>query len=264
MTKPSCEDTFVVRCRDLKNHYFSLILGPYSRVSQCRPGQFVHVKLPSTDVFFRRAFSVAAVEPSGNTIEIIFKVLGRGTRLMGRLRPGDVINLLGPLGVPFKPPRRDEVSVLVGGGVGFPPLLLLASSLIEKGYDPKSIHFFYGGRAATDILERSRIKRLGVRFRPVTEDGSYGQRGLVTDPLSALLRNPPPGRLRMYACGPEPMLKAVNSLALAFGVRGQLSLEAPMPCGTGICLGCVVPLTAGGNARVCCDGPVFDIGVVDL
>lgn len=264
MTKPTCEDTFVIKKRNLRNAYYSLIFEPYSRASDCKPGQFVHIRLPGGDVFFRRAFSVAHASAINKQIEIIFKVLGRGTTIMAGLRPGDQVNLLGPLGVPFRMPKKNETTLMVAGGIGMPPLLFLAYEMIRRGFTPKQIVFFYGGGSSPDIVERSRIKKLGVNFRAVTEDGSLGDPGLVTQQVEKYLIAESTNKLRIFACGPEGMLKVTNELGLKYGVPGQISLEAPMPCGIGVCLGCVVELSRGGYARVCCDGPVFDIGEVAL
>ncbi|HOP06542.1 MAG TPA: dihydroorotate dehydrogenase electron transfer subunit [candidate division Zixibacteria bacterium] len=264
MTKPSCECAQIRSKRNLKNDYYSFHLGPFSRAAQCRPGQFLHLKLPGSDVLFRRAFSVASIEPDRREIEVIFKVCGRGTKLMSRMHPGDPIDILGPLGNAFKLPRKSETAVMVAGGVGFPPLLNLAATMVANGFDPSRIVFCYGGRSAGDIIERTRIRKLGIEFHPVTEDGSLGEKGLVTAPVRRLLEANRGARFRLYGCGPEGMLKAVNALGLELKTPGQISLEAPMPCGIGVCLGCVVPLTAGGHARVCCDGPVFEIGEVAL
>ncbi len=264
MTKSLAEIVRVTKRRNLKNDYYNFTLGEYSRAAKCRPGQFFHVRLPGTDLLFRRAFSVAAVSLDRDEVEIIFKAVGRGTKIMAAMRNGEELDLLGPLGKPFKPPKRNERVVMVAGGVGFPPLLYLAASLIERGHAPERIDFCYGGRSAPDIIERGRIKNLGVNFAPVTEDGSYGETGLVTAPVERLLEASGNEGVRMYACGPMGMLKAVNDLGVRRGVPGQVSLEAPMPCGIGVCLGCVVPLVAGGHARVCREGPVFEIGEVAL
>jgi dihydroorotate dehydrogenase electron transfer subunit len=209
--------------------------------------------------------SVASVSGQANEIEIILKVLGRGTKMMSGLKKGDPVNILGPLGVPFKFPRRNQTVIMVAGGVGFPPLLYLATEMIARGHDPALIEFFYGGRSAGDIVEKTRIRKLGVKLRPVTEDGSLGSRGLVTQAVKEFITSrKETAKPVMYGCGPEGMLKATDDLGRKYGVGGQLSLEAPMPCGIGICLGCVVNLREGGHARVCCDGPVFDIGEVIL
>ena len=264
MTKPSCEDTTVLKKRYLKNNYFSLTFAPYSRSSECKPGSFIHVKLPSTDVHFRRAMSVASVDGKSGKLEIIFKVFGRGTTLLSRLRAGDPVNILGPLGGVFRPPKPGERVIIVAGGVGFPPLMYLTEQLVTSGHDPKHIHFFYGGRSGDDIIERSRIRKLGTHFHPATDDGSYGRRGFVTEHVETFLQDNSDENLQIYACGPEGMLREVDRLGRQYGVPGQISLEAPMPCGIGVCLGCVVPLTKGGYARVCVDGPVFNIGEVNL
>lgn len=264
MNRLTPERVPVVSLRHLSRDYYSLKLGPWRRVTQCRPGQFVHVGLLQCDVYFRRAMSIAAVDTSRSELEIIFKVFGKGTRALARHHRGDVVDLIGPLGVPFQPPRKKETCVMVGGGVGFPPLYFLACRLIELGFNPKAIDFFYGGRTSEEIVERSRIRRLGVRFHPVTDDGSFGVMGLVTEAVEDYLAEHALRSPKIYACGPGPMLKAADDLALRLGIPGQVSLEAPMPCGFGVCLGCVVPLRAGGHARVCCEGPVFDIGEVLL
>jgi dihydroorotate dehydrogenase electron transfer subunit len=262
MTRPACEDTFLIKKRNLKNGYFSAVFKTYSRVDKCRPGQFVHIHLPTCEVYFRRAMSIAGVSVKKQQIEIIFKVVGRGTTYLGGLRVNDRVNMLGPLGTPFKFPRKNETAIIVAGGVGFPPLMYLVTEMVKKGYDPKKIEFFYGGRSAPDLIERTRIKKLGVKFHPVTEDGSIGTKGLVAGPVERHINENSDKPMRIYGCGPDGMLKATNDLGVRLGIPGQLSLEAPMPCGIGICLGCVVPLVKGGHARVCVDGPVFEIGEV--
>lgn len=264
MSKIASEQVSVVRLKHLSCDYYSLRLGPWSRLSRCRPGQFIHLGLPDTDIYFRRAMSIAAVHPDNAELELIFKVFGRGTTRMTKLRKGDQVNVLGPLGVPFKLPRQNETLLMIGGGVGFPPLYYLSKVLVEKGHDPAKIKFFYGGRSSGEIVERKRIRDLGVEFHPVTDDGSFGVKGIVTSAVEAYLSVSNLTRTRIYSCGPEPMLRAVDKLGLDHGIPGQVSLEAPMPCGIGICLGCIVPLRAGGNARVCAEGPVFEIGEVLL
>ena len=264
MIRPSCEAATLLRHRDLKNNYFSLTFGPYSRVKECRPGSFIHVHLPHTDVYFRRAMSVAAIDAKTREIEIIFKVFGRGTTLLSKFAKDAKIDILGPLGVPFALPKKNERIVMVAGGVGFPPLMFLATDLVTRGYDPKQIEFFYGGRSDGDIVERSRIKKLGVNFHISTDDGSLGDKGVVTRSVEAFIQKHGNEKLRLYGCGPEAMLKATDQLGLKYRIPGQISLEAPMPCGIGVCLGCVVKTTTGEYVRVCVEGPVFNIGEVAL
>jgi dihydroorotate dehydrogenase electron transfer subunit len=264
MKKYAPERVPITAKRHLSNDYYSLRMGPCSGVKRCRPGQFVHLGLPGCDVFFRRAMSIATADPDSGEIEIIFKVFGRGTARLAMMKKGDELDVLGPLGTAFTRPRKREVSLLVGGGVGFPPLYFMAQHLVAQGHDPKSIEFFYGGRTSGEIVERTRIRRLGVHFHSATDDGSYGTKGLITDALLAFLAEQPKRKYRLYSCGPEPMLKAVDDLGRSLGIPGQLSLEAPMPCGFGVCLGCIVALREGGYARVCTEGPVFKIGEVEL
>ncbi len=264
MNHPSCEETVVVKKRDLHHGYYSMLLGPYSRAGECRPGSFLHLRLPSTNLLFRRAMSVANVDPPRRLVEIIFRVLGRGTAALALLGRGDRIDLLGPLGIPFAMPKRDEHVIMVAGGVGFPPLLFLTKAILSRKHDAQRIDFFYGGKTEGDLVERARIKKLGVNFHATTDDGSLGTRGYITGPAEQFIKSQSGKKLRMYACGPEAMLKAANDLGLCYKIAGQVSLEAPMPCGIGVCLGCVVPLTVGGYARVCCEGPVFNIGEVRL
>lgn len=262
MTKVTCEDTFIIKKRDLKNDYFSLVFAPFSQSAKVRPGQFVHLRLPATDVYFRRAFSVASIFPKKKEVEIIFKVFGRGTGILGKLDKGDHVDMMGPLGKSFVFPEKSEKVIMVAGGVGFPPLMFLAEELVNHGYNPRSIEFFYGGRHSRDLVERNRIKKLGVNLHPVTDDGSLGDKGLVTIPVEKFIKKHSDSNLRMFGCGPMRMLKAVDELGLKYGVPGQMALEAIMPCGVGICLSCVVALKHGGYDRVCVDGPIFDIGVV--
>lgn len=264
MTAISHEDCLVTKHRQLDSSYHSLIFGSFAGAAKCRPGHFIHVRLPHSNIYFRRAMSVASVDCENSEIEIIFKVFGRGTRILSTYREADRVDILGPLGVPFEMPNRSETTIIIAGGIGFPPLFYLATQMMNQGYNPGSIEFFYGGRSAADILERCRIEKLGVNFHPVTDDGTTGCKGLVTEAVEAYLDDRPGENHRLYACGPEAMLKAADALARRYDMPGQLSLEAPMPCGIGICLGCVVPLAAGGHARVCCEGPVFNVGEVIL
>lgn len=264
MSKIVSEDAVIIRRRDLHNNYFSLTFGPLKSIASCRPGKFVHVKLPTSDIYFRRAMSIASVNVEAREMEIIFKVFGRGTTRLAAFRTGDHLGVLGPLGAGFSLPRKGERVVCVAGGIGFPPLLYLASSLVAGGHDPRRIEFFYGGRSAPDVIERPRIKKLGVHFHAVTEDGSVGRTGMVTKYVRELIEQNPHDRFVLYGCGPDGMLRATNQIGLELQVPGELALEAPMPCGIGVCLGCVVPLVKGGYARVCADGPVFKIGEVAL
>ncbi len=250
---------------DRQRQYFRLIVENFSAARKIVPGQFVHIKITSgLDPYFRRAFSIAGYDQKTGQLEIIYKLIGVGTTLMSRMIKGALIDIIGPLGNQFSPPDRRHKAVMIAGGVGLPPLLFWAKRLIENGFDKNNIFFFYGGRSKTDLLERSSIKSLGVNFIPTTDDGSFGYHGLVTEAMTQRLDEIPAKSSTWYGCGPEPMLAAIQKMALEQGYRGELSLEAPMPCGVGVCLGCIKPLQNNPKKyiRVCHDGPVFAIGEV--
>ena len=223
-----------------------------------RPGQFVHV-LAGQDRSFplRRPFSIHRVD--GGAVEIVFDVVGAGTRALAGLRPHDVVDVLGPLGRPFTPPEEPEGCVLVGGGYGTAPLFFLAGELRARRC---RVDVVIGAATSARLLDAIEARRLGHSLTVTTDDGSAGRRGLVTDPLPDLLARAGTGRV--YACGPMPMLAAVSRVAAAAGVPCQVAVEEQMACGTGICFSCVLPVGPGGSsgatrmARSCLEGPVFD------
>jgi dihydroorotate dehydrogenase electron transfer subunit len=260
------------RCEVLERRrtgaYQALTLVARGIAEHARPGQFVHL-LASDDRSFplRRPFSVHRVERPGaalGTIEVVFDVVGAGTRALARLRPHDVVDALGPLGRPFDPPETPAGCLLVGGGYGTAPLFFLATELRARRC---RVDFLMGAATAGRLLDAMEAKRLGHSLTVTTDDGSAGRRGLVTDPLADLLASTGAGRI--YACGPMPMLAAVSRLAAAAGVPCQVAVEEQMACGTGICFSCVLPVGGGDGspgatrmARSCLEGPVFDGTVI--
>ncbi len=261
MSKIVVEKSEVIKNKELGRGFHVLTISPFSKLNGIGPGQFVHIRIPDSDIFFRRAFSIYDTEPANNSFDIIFKVFGRGTRLMSRMTEGDAVDILGPLGNSFSFPAKTETAILAGGGIGMPPMYLLAKRLIEKNYDKERILFFYGGNTRDDLIDLARIRRLGVNIKPSTLDGSVGFKGLITSAIEHELPEIK-GKKRIYACGPGGMLEAIDALGRRENIPGQVSLEAPMPCGVGICLGCILPLRDGGYTRVCREGPVYEIGEV--
>lgn len=247
--------------------YYSLKVSGFKTARTVYPGSFVHVKVTeAVDPLFRRAFSVADFDPGPGELEIIYKVVGRGTSLLAQMSKGDHLDLIGPLGNRFKFGSKSKTAVIVAGGVGFPPLYFLAKHLVNKGHDPDRILFFYGGRSKSDLIEASRIRRLGVKFIPCTDDGSYGFHGFVTQAVSNHLSQLDGNRTFVYGCGPEPMLAVLQEMVTRRGFFGEISLEAPMPCGVGVCLGCIKPTREDPRkyVRVCYDGPVFRMGEIEI
>jgi len=234
--------------------YFHLVLRAPRIAPQVQAGQFVHVRvLPLKEALLRRPFSVFQV--TSDTLSLLYKTVGQGTEALARMRPGEELSLIGPLGHGFTVPRPDaETPLLVAGGYGMAALYLLAERSPQKGL------VFVGGRRRVDILCETEFLALGWEVRVTTEDGSHGEKGLVTQPLIAELRRSTAGR-KLFACGPTSMLQAVGQIAADFHVPAELSMDEHMCCGVGVCLTCVIPVRTGEGweyQRSCTEGPVFD------
>jgi len=189
----------------------------------------------------------------GKRPSMLVKVVGEGTRRLASSEPGDLFSILAPLGRPWSDCPVDRVPVLVAGGVGICPLLFLARKLVSQGLRPIAL---YGGRCAVDLALEDEIREVSD-LRVTTQDGSAGDRGLVTDLLPALLEQTA-GRAKVYACGPEAMMARVVEIARRSGVPCEVSLETVMGCGYGVCLGCAVPRVDGGFLYACTDGACVD------
>jgi dihydroorotate dehydrogenase electron transfer subunit len=228
------------------------------------PGQFVMLKTTrGTDPMLRRPFSVFEVlrDDLGTVraISILNKRAGRTTGLLYDLDAGDTVDCLGPLGLPFNPPASGA-AWMVAGGVGLAPFATLAEALVALAV-PTTL--FYGARTGEELYYLEFFDRLGVDLVLSTEDGSVGMKGRVTGPLEASLQAlDRPALTTIYACGPEPMLAAVATLASRYGQPSEVSMERTMGCGLGGCYSCVVPVKhADGQTRYvrsCIGGPVFD------
>ncbi len=254
----------IVSHHSIAPSYFRLRLNSKHIAHRAQPGQFVHI-LPRADrvhdPLLRRAFSVFSVHK--DTFEILYKTIGKGTDQMSSWQTGKSVDLIGPLGKPFQLPdglnSPDDISLLVGGGVGVPPLAMLASRIRHS-----EIFALIGARSANDVLCVEEFTGCGAQIDIATEDGSLGSKGLITALLNKHLEEASSRRVncRVYSCGPLPMLRAVAELCLQKNVPCQVSLEENMPCGVGICNGCVVPVNGAGDdyglyRRVCVDGPVM-------
>lgn len=234
--------------------YYRLVVCAPEIAPLVQPGQFAHVRiLPMRDALLRRPLSIFQVE--GDTFSILYKAVGKGTEVLSRMRPGDELNVLGPLGHGFTiPSPGGETPLLVAGGYGMAAMYLLAQRSPQKGI------VFVGGRRRVDILCEQEFRALGWELRVTTEDGSHGEKGLVTQPLQAELKRNSTGR-KLLACGPTTMLKAVGRIAEEFNVPAELSMDEHMCCGVGVCLTCVIPVKSPDGweyQRTCTEGPVFD------
>jgi dihydroorotate dehydrogenase electron transfer subunit len=245
--------------------YFSMTVVAPGIAEQTRPGQFVAISIGGADssMLLRRAFSIYSVRNTGvygGTVEFIFSVSGKGTAWLAKQRPYDPIDIVGPLGRPFSLPKDPANCVLVGGGYGSAPLFMLAEALRARGC---RIDIVLGASTGDRLFGALDAKRMAATVAFTTDDGSYGETGRVSDVLPEVIDRVQADAV--YACGPMPMLEAVQRVAgAAYGGAGiptQLAVEESMACGVGVCMTCVLPVIgADGQTRMlrsCVDGPVF-------
>lgn len=228
-----------------KDVYEMVLTGDISEIT--RPGQFVNIKLDG--MYLRRPISVCDWDSEKGELTIIYKVVGHGTEYMAKLGKGAVLDVLTGLGNGFDTAKSGEAPVVIGGGVGVPPMYGLAKRLIAEG---KKVTAILGFNTAAEIFYEDAFKALGCETIVTTVDGSYGVKGFVTAALAECETS------YFYTCGPAPMLKAVYD---ASKTDGQLSFEERMGCGFGACMGCSCK-TKYGSLRICKDGPVLDKEVV--
>ncbi len=206
------------------------------------PGQFINIQLQG--LYLRRPISVCDVSKADNTVTIIYKVVGRGTEQMENMQAGEKLDILTGLGNGYDISVAGDTPLLVGGGVGVPPMYMLAKELIAAG---KQVTVVLGFNTASEVFYEDEFAALGAKVYVTTVDGSKGIKGFVTDALKDV------DYTYFYTCGPEPMLKALYN---ATTTSGQFSFEERMGCGFGACMGCSCK-TLYGNKRICKDGPVL-------
>ncbi|MDR0536784.1 MAG: dihydroorotate dehydrogenase electron transfer subunit [Tannerellaceae bacterium] len=243
----------VIEKNSFEDKYCLLKLTAAQPFPDMRPGQFVQARINAASVFLRRPISINFMDKEKNVLGLLIQLIGNGTRALAEIRLGDKLNLILPLGNHFNltPHSSTEAKLLlVGGGVGMAPLLFLGSYLKNDGYEPI---FLLGAKNKCDLVQLKDFQKFGTVYAS-TEDGSYGEKGLLTQ-HSILKHN---SFDQIYACGPKPMMLAVAKYAAANSFPCEVSLENSMACGIGACL-CCVENTVDGNKCVCTDGPVFNI-----
>ncbi len=217
-----------------------------------RPGQFVNVRVAQgwDPLLLRRPFSISRID--GDCVELLFSTVGKGTKILSRQRPGDELDVLGPLGVPFRTEGEFRTAVIVAGGLGVAPFPFL-TDVLERQH--RTIQTFVGSRSAFDT-GTLHLRNVTV----ATDDGSRGFKGTVVECLADHLKSHRIAELKIFGCGPTRMLSALSGYAQANGLSCELSLEGDMACGIGICQGCPVERKSGTKkyALVCTDGPAFD------
>ena len=244
----------IISNKRFKGSYWHCILSCPLISKKAKPGQFINMQISQgLRPFLRRPFSIHNIDKE--RIEILYQVIGEGTKLLSARKPRETLDVIGPLGNGFQLPRdKRSVFIIVGGGIGVAPLLYLSKKI-------KSENKFclIGAKTKKEILCEKEFKDAGCNVRISTDDGSTGFKGRVTDLLKYFLnknRSIKADAVKVYACGPKPMLEAVSHLSVIKGIKSQVSLEEHMSCGIGACLGCVVK-TKNGLERVCKEGPVF-------
>ncbi len=246
------QDFTVVDNINLNDEHFVLTAKAPESLPEIMPGQFLEVLVnDSKSTFLRRPISVHDVDYINNTISLFIKRVGEGTRHLGNVKKDDILNIVYPLGNSFSMPEDDNF-LLIGGGCGIAPLLYLANYLSRKGFKPSVL---IGARSRNDVHELEIFQKLGKVY-VTTDDGTLGEKGFVTQ--HSILKSAEPQFSKLYACGPELMLKAVARLAKQMNTELEVSLENTMACGIGACLCCVVE-TKEGNKCVCTEGPIFNV-----
>ncbi len=226
-----------------KDIYKMVIKGDTSAITA--PGQFINIKIDG--FFLRRPISVC--DYNSENVTIIYKVVGSGTEVMANMKIGEKLDILSGLGNGFDTSKSGKTPVLIGGGVGVPPMYNLCKVLINEG---KNVKVILGFNSADDVFYESEFKALGADVYVATADGSYGTKGFVTDVLKDIDYS------YFYTCGPISMFKAIENIAKT---SGQYSFEERMGCGFGACMGCSCK-TKYKNIRICKDGPVLEREVI--
>ena len=277
--------SMIIFNQEISSGYYRMRILCPEIASKAKPGQFVMVRITQLlDPLLRRPFGIhrLCLERDNDTpqnypscVEILYRIVGKGTRILSQKKRGEPIDLMGPLGNGFHLEQNCKKAIMVAGGVGIAPLFSLAQTLTEvRGKDSlrTELIVFIGGETKKDILCLEDFKKLGARVVVSTEDGSLGTKGVVTSLLLNFLRTSFPSEtydLQLFGCGPLPMLQTLSEIALSHDIPCQISLESRMACGVGACLGCTVPTRIAKEEgsetfyqRVCKEGPVFDSTVI--
>lgn len=243
------ERAIIVSQQCIGTDIYDMVLSFPKGAKEARPGQFIAMYCEDGTKLLPRPISICGIDAEAGTLRVVYRIAGEGTRLFSQMKAGDSLEVMGPLGNGFT--MKDKKAIIVGGGIGIPPMLELAKQLDCE----KTVVLGY-----RDELFLKEEFEACANVAVATEDGSAGTKGTVIDAIKAAQVS---GEI-IYACGPMPMLKALAEYADAHGMEAQISLEERMACGIGACLGCICKTkekdhhTNVNNTRICKDGPVFD------
>lgn len=253
MKQQTCQ---VLKQEQIDRDIFRLTFSCPEIAKSAEPGQFVHLRVSQgIDPLLRRPFSIHQVH-GDESISLLYRTVGRGTGLMQTWQPGQIVDVLGPLGNQFDMNGTIEHAVIVAGGMGSAPVFFLIDRLKDMC---SSITLLWGARTASEIFDLPWFEERGVEVRIATEDGSSGTQGFVTEIIKIHLSQILPEKTRGFICGPERMIAAVQNLTASCPFPWQASLEGRMACGVGVCQGCPIKMTSGVVKMVCSDGPVFPL-----
>lgn len=245
----------------LTGNCFNLQVMAPAEFPRPEPGQFALLKLlHGHDPLLGRPLSIYDFNPETGVLAFIYQVVGRGTAALSRMKKGDQIGIFGPLGRPFQAPDDARRLALIAGGIGAAALNFLAREYGQRRVC--RIDFYLGGRSASDTDGWEELRSACNQVKITTEDGSAGEKGLVTEILTRDLTELAAAGAHLYACGPRGMLARLSVMLADYNMPCQVSMEERMACGLGACLGCVVEVKGLPEVpyrRVCCDGPVFDL-----
>lgn len=252
MHNKAVADFLVLENIPLNSTNFLIKLKGAVSLPKLHPGQFVNVDIKGeNDVFLRRPFSIFEVDYTENTISLIVKILGKGSKKLTEIKLDEKCNIIFPLGNGFTIPNKNDRILLIGGGSGVAPMLFLSK---VSDLDCNKIDLLLGARTSEDHIDVDRYAKYGM-LHFTTEDGSLGEKGFVT--RHSIFKDLKKYD-RIYACGPDAMMKAIAKIAKNANIFCEVSLENLMACGFGVCLCCIEP-TKDGNKTVCKEGPVFNI-----
>lgn len=257
--KPITQHTATVQSIEYYNKFiFSVKINAPQIAENARPGHFVMIRdlQWQSDPLLNRPMSIASVDLDSGTLELQILITGRGTRLLSSIKTGDKIIVIGPLGSVFSKPNNAEEVILVAGGIGVAPLIFF-----DRYFKPEGRKFIYGAAGKNALIPG---KFIPANIEYCTDDGSFGHHGFVTSLLQTYLNPEKPQRI--YACGPTPMLVAVQKIMKKNNIPGEISIETMMACGFGLCLGCVVPKAENPQEYylACKEGPVFNANEIVL
>lgn len=253
MQKKFVADFEVVENKALNSTNFLVKVKSENPLPKIQPGQFVNIEIKGiSEVFLRRPFSIFEVDYERNTLSMIIKILGKGSEKLTQIKVGENLSIVYPLGKSFTYPEKGDKILLIGGGSGVAPMLFLAK---ESGLAAENVDILLGARTKEDHIDVSEYSEFaGLHY--ASEDGSLGEKGFVTQ--HSIFTGKLNDYDKIYACGPNGMMRAIAREAKAADIFCEVSLENLMACGFGVCLCCIEPTTKG-NQCVCTEGPVFNI-----